>query len=97
MNVNIQKGFWQDLYIGTTRTKLEELYRNELSASSSEREVMIKYWARYEYLPDLLGDKWSDFNAWFLKKATWPDTITRCIRSLKEEGIIKQIEWETSK
>ena len=84
----IQKGFWQDEFIGATRQKLEELYFNNPQAFKSEKRCMLEYWSTYENLREILGYKWEDFNTWFMK-TTSPETITRCRRAMKEDGTIK--------
>ena len=84
----VQKGFWQDEFIGATRRKLEELYYNNPEAFTSEKRCILEYYETFEHLSDVLGDKLAPFKAWFYK-ATSPETISRCRRSLREEGIIK--------
>lgn len=83
----VQTGFWNDKVIGATRQKLEELYYNNPEALDSEKLCILEYYATYENLPDILGDKWPEFKKWFLK-ATSPETITRCRRAMKEDGTI---------
>ena len=41
----------------------------------------------YDGLSEALGDKIGAFKSWFLS-ATSPETITRCLRALKENGTI---------
>jgi len=83
----IQKGFWQDSVIANTREKLRELYYKSPDIAQSEKLCLLEFWSQYEGLSNLLGDKWLSFVEWFLN-TTSPETITRCLRSLKEEGII---------
>ena len=84
----IQKGFWQDEFIGATRQKLEELYFNNPQALESEKRCILEYWSTYENLPEVLGDKSEDFARWFVR-VTSPETITRCRRAMREDGTIK--------
>jgi hypothetical protein len=87
MSLTIQKGFWQDSILANTRTKLTEMYYTNPETVKSEKRCLLEYWATYERLDSLLGEKWEVFRDWFTK-ATSPETITRCIRSLKEDGTI---------
>ena len=82
-----QFGFFQDVYIADTRQKLAELYYGNRQFFDNSKQVIIEYWKVYEGLPQVLGDKLSDFLAWF-STATSPETITRCTRALKEDGTI---------
>jgi len=87
MSLTVQKGFWQDSILASTRTKLAELYYNKPDIATSEKRCLLEYWANYERLEAILGDKWHEFEDWFIG-ATSPETITRCLRSLKENGTI---------
>jgi hypothetical protein len=87
MALMVQKGFWQDNFIGSTRTKLVELYLNNPDIAESEKRCMLEYWATFENLQNVLGDRWNDFRNWFTS-STSPETITRCLRGLKEDGTI---------
>jgi hypothetical protein len=55
---------------------------------ASEKQVIVNYWLKYEGLDSVLGDKQQDFIDWF-NTSTSPETITRCLRALKEDGTIK--------
>ena len=87
MSLTIQKGFWQDSILANTRTKLAELYYAEPEIAKSEKQCILGYWAKYERLEAILGEKWDEFKDWFTK-ATSLETITRCLRSLKETKTI---------
>jgi hypothetical protein len=87
LTLMVQKGFWQDNYIGSTKTKLAELYCNNPNIAESEKTCMLEYWSTFENLQNVLCDRWNDFRNWFTG-STSPETITRCLRSLKEDGII---------
>ena len=84
----VQRGFWNDTVIANTRQKLAELYYNNPAVVDSEKRVILEYWFIYDNLTGVLGDKSDNFTSWFYK-ATSPETITRCLRALKEDGIIK--------
>lgn len=86
--ITTQKGFWQDKVIAKTQEKLTQLYRDNPDMANSEKDCILEYWLRYEGLDSVLGDKLDSFNCWF-KKATSPETITRCLRGLKEDGTIQ--------
>ena len=88
MTLMVQRGFWQDNFIGSTRTKLAELYSNNPSIAESEKRCMLEYWSTFENLQNVLGDKWNDFTNWFAS-STSPETITRCLRGLREDGTIR--------
>ena len=87
MSLTIQKGFWQYSVIASTRDKLAELYRSNPSIAKSEKRCMLEFWSCYEQLQAVLDGKWDEFKEWFTK-ATSPETITRCLRSLKEDRTI---------
>lgn len=82
-----QFGFWQDVYLANTRNKLTELYFKNHQVARSEKQCLLEFWSTYEHLSQLLGDKWEPFIQWF-NGATSPETITRCLRALKENGTI---------
>ena len=82
-----QFGFWQDAYLANARQKLAELYHKNPEIAESEKRVILEYWQEFENLSGILGDKFTHFVSWFLK-ATSPETITRCLRALKEDGTI---------
>ena len=87
--VFIQKGFWQDNFIGTTRAKLEELYRNRPKAFEADKETMLAFWSQFENLEFIIGDKFQEFSDWFIsRRATSPETISRCCRAMREDGTI---------
>jgi len=91
-NINtipVQKGFWEDFYIGATRQKLEDLYFNNPQALKSEKSSILSYWSEFEHLQDVLSENCEAFEQWFLNKATSPETITRCRRAMKEDGTIQ--------
>ena len=88
MSIAVQKGFWQDKVLADTRQKLAQLYFKNPSIAESEKRVILEYWQAYEGLSEVLGDKLPPFISWFLS-ATSPETITRCLRALKEDGTIK--------
>ena len=85
MSLMIQKGFWGDTVLANTRNKLAELYQKNPNIAESEKRVILEYWQAYEGLSQALGDKLTQFTSWFLS-ATSPETITRCLRALKEDG-----------
>ena len=88
MTIGIQKTLWgYDKFIGDTRQKMEHLYRNHPEVFDSEKQLMLKYWEFYEQLDVILEDKYDSFKSWFLR-ATSPETLTRCHRSLKEDNSI---------
>lgn len=88
MTLTIQKGFWGDTVLANTRNKLAELYHNNPNIAESEKRVILEYWKAYDGLTQVLGDKLTQFTSWFFN-ATSNETITRCLRSLKEDGTIK--------
>jgi hypothetical protein len=87
MSLPVQKGFWQDKVLADTHQKLAELYYRNPSIAQSEKRIILEFWQVCEGLTQILGDKSPDFISWFLK-ATSPETITRCLRSLKEDGTV---------
>ena len=87
MSLTIQKGFWQDSVIANTRDRLTELYRTNPDIVKSEKRCMLEFWSSYEQLQTVLDGKWDAFKEWFTN-ATSPETITRCLRSLKETKTI---------
>jgi len=87
MSLTIQKGFWGDSVLANTRQKLAELYYKQPDIAQSEKRCLLEFWATYEQLSNLLDGNWQPFVDWFLN-ATSPETITRCLRALKEDGTI---------
>ena len=88
MPLTKQLGFWNDTILANTRQKLAEIYFNNPEIAQSEKRCLLEFWSTYESLSELLGDKWQQFVDWFMK-ATSPETLTRCLRALKEDGTIK--------
>jgi len=88
MSITVQKGFWQDRVLADTRQKLAQLYFKNPSIAESEKRVILEYWQAYEGLAEVLSDKLRAFVTWFFD-ASSPETITRCLRALKEDGTIK--------
>jgi len=88
MSLTIQKGFWQDTILANTRNKLAELYHTNPGIADSEKRAILEYWKAYDGLGEILGDKLPQFTAWFFK-STSNETITRCLRALKEDGTIQ--------
>ena len=84
MTVGIQKTLWgYDKFIGDAKQKMMHLYKNHPEVFDSEKELMLEYWTFFEQLDVVLKDKYEAFKSWFLR-ATSPETLTRCHRSLKE-------------
>ncbi|MFC2022824.1 hypothetical protein ACFLTL_01505 [Chloroflexota bacterium] len=79
-----QFGFWQDLYIGNIRMKLSELCSNNPHIVTDERAVLLEYWRTFDNLDAVLDDKLPEFISWW-ERATLPETLSRCLRSLKSE------------
>jgi len=87
-SIPVQRSFFGfDKFIGDTRRKMEHLYQNHPDVFNSEKQLMLKYWQFYEQLDVVLEDKFDSFKSWFIK-ATSPETLTRCHRSLKEDNFI---------
>ncbi|MFC1945119.1 helix-turn-helix domain-containing protein [Chloroflexota bacterium] len=83
-----QKGFFGDKYFGDSRKKLTELYYQDPDIVTSEKRAILSFWQAYNGLSGVLGNKTVEFTSWFYN-ATSPETITRCLRALKEDGIIR--------
>jgi hypothetical protein len=62
-------------------------FKNSVNVETEKRAI-LEYWKAYDGLSDTLGDKLPDFTEWFLR-ATSPETITRSLRALKEDGTIQ--------
>ena len=89
MTIGIQKTLWgYDKFIGDAKQKIIHLYQNHPEAFDSEKMLLLKYWEFYEQLDLVLGDKLEAFRSWFIR-CTSPETLTRCHRSLKEDGTIQ--------
>jgi hypothetical protein len=87
--INVQKGlFGDDKYIADTREKLMELCGNNPEIAENKKLLLVEFWRAYEGLAEVLGDKIDSFISWF-GRCTSPETLTRCLRSLKEDGTIK--------
>jgi hypothetical protein len=87
MSLAVQKGFWQDKVLADTRQKLAQLYFKNPQIAESEKRVILEFWQAYEGLDLVIRDKLQSFISWF-STATSPETITRCLRALKEDGTI---------
>ena len=88
MSIAIQKSlFGQDKFLGDTRQKLAVLCSRNPRIAESEKRVILEYWKAYEGLAQVLEDRLNPFISWFFK-ATSPETITRCLRAIKEDGTI---------
>ena len=88
MTIAVQKGFWQDTYIGNIRQKLSELCKNNPNIVTDERHILVEYWRTFDNLDAVLEDRLPNFLSWW-ERATLPETLSRCLRSLKAEGIVK--------
>ena len=89
MSIEVQKGFWgRDKFLADTKQKLATLYYQKPEVFEKEKQVILEYWQTYEGLGNILKDKLPAFTDWF-KSITSPETITRCLRSLKEDGTIR--------
>ncbi|MFC1966472.1 hypothetical protein ACFLWI_05960 [Chloroflexota bacterium] len=87
--IPVQRGFWgQDKYLADSKQKVAQIYFKNPQIAESEKRVILEYWQQYEGLPQILDGKLSDFISWFLK-STSPETITRSLRALKEDGTIR--------
>lgn len=88
VDIPIQKSmFGPDKYYADTRQKLANLYYKNPKAFEKEKQVILEYWLTFEGLDEVLKDRLTAFIEWF-KTATSPETITRSLRSLKEDGTI---------
>ena len=87
MSLTVQTGFWQNKVLADTRHKLAQLYLQNPQVAESEKKVILSFWEEFEGLPQVLDGKLSEFTSWFLS-VTSPETITRCLRALKEDGTI---------
>lgn len=83
-----QLGFFNDVYLANAHQKLAALYHTNPSIVDSEKRAILEFWKAYDGLGEVLGDKLPQFTAWFFK-STSNETITRCLRALKEDGTIK--------
>jgi hypothetical protein len=80
--------FGPDKYYADTRQKLASLYHKKPEVFEKEKQVILEYWRTYEGLEEILKDKLPSFIEWF-KTNTSPETITRSLRALKEDGTIQ--------
>ena len=81
-----QFGFWQDMFIGNIRAKLEELCKNNPAIVSDEKAVLIEYWRTFDNLDVILKDSLPDFLSWWRNQATLPETLSRALRMIKAES-----------
>ena len=89
MSIAVQKGFWgRDKFLADTKQKLATLYYQKPEVFEKEKQGILEYWQAQEGLGNVLKDKLPVFIDWF-KSITSPETITRCLRSLKEDGTIE--------
>lgn len=85
--------FGQLQIIGDTESKLIDLYHQNPIIFNSIKRTLIEYW-KTEGLGQVLGDILPAFESWWLSSATTSETLTRCIRSLKERGVIELSDQE---
>lgn len=52
-----------------------------------DKLLTLAYWMRFDGLTKETLIHWSDFEKWFLNKATWPDHIGRARRWLREQHL----------
>lgn len=88
--------FGPNKVLADTRRKLAELYFKNPKIAESEKRVILEFWRVYEGLDQVLGDKLTPFISWF-STATSPETITRSLRALKEDGTISLSPENTKK
>jgi hypothetical protein len=96
MVISVQKGFWQDKVLADSQCKLAQLYYQNPRIANSEKRAILEYWQEYENLGQILGDRLPDFMSWW-ESCTSPETITRSLRALKQDGIIKLSPRERQK
>jgi hypothetical protein len=83
--------FGFDKYLGDTRQKLAILYNDKPELFKKEKTLILGYYEEFEGLSKILDDKWRVFEAWFMRVPS-PETITRNLRALKEDGTIQLSE-----
>ena len=89
VSIPVQRSmFGPDKYLADTRQKLANLYYKKPGIFEKEKQVILEYWQTYEGLDGILECKLSAFIDWF-KSTTSPETITRSLRALKEDGTIR--------
>ena len=89
MPLTVQKGFWgREKFLADTKQKLANLYYQKPEAFEKEKQVILEYWQTYEGLGNILKDKLPAFIDWFMS-ITSPETITRCLRSIKVDGTVR--------
>ena len=89
MALDRQAGFWGDYIFGDTQSKLRDMYQSDPSTISSDKFTIINFWDNYGNLQGILNDRFYTFKEWFLSKScVSPETITRSLRALKEDGTI---------
>ena len=89
VNIPIQRSmFGPDKYFADTKQKLANLYYKKPEVFKKEKQVILEYWRTYEGLDEVLKEKLPAFIEWF-KTNTSPETITRSLRAIKEDGTIK--------
>ena len=83
-----QSGFFGlDKLIGNMETILTEAYRENQEIADNPKLAILAVW-KAEGLGRILGDKLKEFSDFFMS-ASSNETITRCLRSLKENGVIQ--------
>jgi len=87
MSLPTQLGFWEEKVIADCRSKLAELCNKNPQLATSEKRCLLEFYATYHGLAKLLDEKWLPFAQWFMSVPA-PSTIDRCLRFLKESGVI---------
>ena len=77
--------------IGDVRDKIAYLYEKEPEIVNNDQFLVVTFWAEFDGLKDVLGDRYDDFKQWFMQ-ATKTSYIERSRRSLTEAGTLPQRE-----
>lgn len=89
VNIPIQRSmFGPDKSFADTRQKLAKIYYKNPQVFKKEKQVILEYWRTYEGLDEVLKERLPAFIHWFMTN-TSPETITRSLRALKEDGTIQ--------
>lgn len=96
MSITVQKGFFKDQYLSNVREKLRFLYQRDPSIAHSEKKTILAYWKAYDGLASHVVNDIHAFEEWYLT-ATSNESITRCLRALREDGTLKASQDEINR
>ena len=86
--MDTQSGFWESRVLGDASDRFLKLGAQFPDIAQSDRMAVLLYWQEVDSLGQVLGDKLPAFRRWWVSRATPLETLTRCLRGLRAEGLL---------